>query len=353
MMKWLRNERTIHILIPVISAILGLLAGAIIMVLGGYDAVKGYDSLFNGMLGSPKAIGETIRAMTPLALAGIAVAFAYKTGLFNIGVEGQLLVGWLAAVWVGYAFELQSVIHIPLAILAAGVAGALWAFISGFLKARFHVHEVIVSIMMNYIALYTTSSIIREFLYAGNEKSYNIHESASLASSFLAEATNNSRLHYGIIVAFLAALVMWFLLNKTSKGFELRAVGFNQQASKYAGMNVSRNIILSMSVSGAFAGLAGAMEGLGTFQYMNTFTSFTGTGFDGIAVALLGANSAIGILLASFLFGGLQTAAPQMNFMAGVPSELIEIVIALIIFFVASSYLIRWIIGRLSKGGAQ
>ncbi|WP_110112772.1 ABC transporter permease [Bacillus sp. CGMCC 1.16541] len=351
MSKWLKSERAINIIIPVFAAVLGLLVGAIIMLLGGYDPVYGYEALFNGMLGSPKAIGETIRAMTPLILAGIAVAFAFKTGLFNIGVEGQLLVGWLSAVWVGYAFELPTVIHIPLAVLVAGFAGAIWGFIPGLLKARFKVHEVIVTIMMNYIALYITSAIIREFLYAGNEKSHNINESASLTSPMLAALTNNSRLHYGIIIALIAAIVMWFLLNKTTKGFELKAVGFNQHASHYAGMSVERNIILSMAISGAFAGVAGAMEGLGTFGYMNTLSAFTGTGFDGIAVALLGANSAIGIVLAAFLFGGLKTAAPQMNFMADVPSELIEIVIALIILFVASSYIIRWFMMRLSKEG--
>ncbi|MBM7701928.1 ABC transporter permease [Metabacillus iocasae] len=351
MNKFLKSDRTINMIIPVFAAILGLVAGAIIMLLGGYDPAYGYEALFNGMIGSPKAIGETIRAMTPLILAGIAVAFAFKTGLFNIGVEGQLLVGWLSAVWVGYAFELPTMIHIPLAILAAAVAGGIWGFIPGLLKARFKVHEVIVTIMMNYIALYTTSAIIREFLYAGNEKSHNIHESASLASPMLASLTNNSRLHYGIIFAFIAAIVMWFLLNKTTKGFELKAVGFNQHASHYAGMNVERNIILSMAISGAFAGVAGAMEGLGTFGYMNTLSAFTGTGFDGIAVALLGANSAFGIILAAFLFGGLKTAAPQMNFMADVPSELVEIVIALIILFVASSYIIRWFVMRLSKEG--
>ncbi|MFC3882331.1 ABC transporter permease [Bacillus songklensis] len=351
MNKFLKNERTVNIIIPVLAAILGLAAGAVIMFLGGYDPVVGYSSLLDGMIGSPKSVGEVIRAMTPLILAGIAVAFAFKTGLFNIGVEGQLLVGWLASVWVGYAFDLPKAIHLPLAILAAALAGALWGFIPGLLKARLKVHEVIVTIMMNYIALYTTSAIIKNFLYAGNEKSYNIKESASLASPFLASITDNSRLHYGIIIALLAALVMWFLLNKTAKGYELRAVGYNQHASRYAGMNVARDVVLSMAISGAFAGLAGAMEGLGTFQNMNSLSAFTGTGFDGIAVALLGGNNAVGIVLAAALFGGLKTAAPEMNFMADVPSELIDIVIALIIFFVASSYMIRWFFNRLSKEG--
>jgi simple sugar transport system permease protein len=351
MSKFLQNERIVNIVIPVLAAVLGLVAGAIIMLLGGYDPVAGYGSLLDGMIGSPKAIGEVIRAMSPLILAGIAVGFAFKTGLFNIGVEGQLLVGWLASVWVGYALDLPAVIHLPLSLLAAAAAGAVWGMIPGLLKAHLKVHEVIVTIMMNYIALYTTSAIIKNFLYAGNEKSYNIKESASLVSPFLASITDNSRLHYGIIVALLAAFVMWFLLSKTSKGYELRAVGLNQQASRYAGMNVPNNIVLSMAISGAFAGLAGAMEGLGTFQNMNSLSAFTGTGFDGIAVALLGGNSAVGIVLAAALFGGLKTAAPEMNFMADVPSELIDIVIALIIFFVASSYVIRWFFNRLGKEG--
>ncbi|KOO46555.1 ABC transporter permease [Priestia koreensis] len=350
-MKILRNERFINILIPIVAAILGLLVGGIIMLIGGYDPVFGYQSLFDGMVGDPKALGETVRAMTPLILAGIAVAFAFKTGLFNIGVEGQLLVGWFAAVFVGYKFDLPAVIHIPLSLLAAAAAGALWGFVPGFLKARFRVNEVIVTIMMNYIALYTTSFLIKTYIYGGNEKSYNIKESASLASPFFASITDNSRMHYGIFVALLAAIVMWFLLSKTSKGYELKAVGYNQHASQYAGMSVKGNIILSMVISGAFAGLAGSMEGLGTFQYMNSLSSFTGTGFDGIAVALLGANSAIGIVLASFLFGGLKTAAPEMNFMANVPSELVGIIIALIIFFVASSYVVRWFLTRLGKEG--
>jgi general nucleoside transport system permease protein len=351
MQKLLKNERFLNISIPVLAALLGLLAGAIIMILSDYDPIVGYRALLDGIIGRPKAIGETVRAMTPLILAGISVAFAFRTGLFNIGVEGQLLVGWLASVWVGYALDLPKIIHLPLALLAAALAGAIWGLIPGFLKAKFKVHEVIVTIMMNYIALYSTADIIKRYLYAGNEQSYKIKESASLASPFLSSLTENSRLHYGIFVALIAAFIMWFILEKTSKGYELRAVGINQHASMYAGMNVSRNIILSMGISGAFAGIAGAMEGLGTFQNMTVFSTFTGTGFDGIAVALLGANHAIGIILAAFLFGGLKTAAPQMNFEANVPSELVEIVIALIIFFVASSYIIRWMAARLSKEG--
>lgn len=345
------ENRLTNILVPVFAVILGIIAGAIVMIVSGYDPIAGYSALLYGAFGDRYYIGETIRQVTPYILAGLAVAFAFRTGLFNIGVEGQLIVGWLAAVWVGVAFELPKVIHLPLAIVAAAFAGALWGFIPGFLKARFRVHEVIVTIMMNYIALYVSNAIIRSVLSDQGFKSEKIHPTASLRSEFLQSLTDYSTLHYGIIISLIAAVVMWFLLEKTTTGYELRAVGFNQHASHYAGMNVNRNIILSMVISGAFAGIAGAMEGLGTFENVSVKAGFTGVGFDGIAVALLGGNNAFGIILAAILFGALKVGALEMPSAADVPTELVDIVIALIIFFVASSYLIRLVLTRLKKEG--
>ncbi|WLR52397.1 ABC transporter permease [Bacillus tianshenii] len=352
MQRLLSNPRFVNILVPILSVLLGLLVGGIIMLVSQYNPLVGYGALLNGIVGDSYVMGETIRAMTPLILAGLSVAFAFRTGLFNIGVEGQMLVGWLASVWVGIALEgLPKLVHVPLALLAAAVAGALWGFIPGILKAKFRVHEVIVTIMMNYIALYVTNSMIRNYLLVPGERTETIQPSASLASEFLQTLTDFSRVHYGIIVALLAAVVMWFLLEKTSKGYELRSVGFNQHASQYAGMNVQRNIILSMLIAGGFAGVAGSMEGLGTYQYMTINGGFTGVGFDGIAVALLGANTALGVIFGAALFGGLKIGALTMQSSAGVPTELVEIVIALIIFFVASGYMIRVALNRFKKEG--
>jgi general nucleoside transport system permease protein len=347
----MNSGRLTNFLIPLLAVLLGVIVGSIVMLVSGYDPIAGYSALLYGAFGDSYYIGETIRQMTPYILAGLAVAFAFRTGLFNIGVEGQLIVGWLAAVWVGVAFELPKFIHLPLAILAAALAGALWALIPGFLKARFKVHEVIVTIMMNYIALHVTNAIIRSVLSDKGYKSEEIHESASLRSEFLQSITDYSTLHYGIIIALIAAIIMWFLLEKTTKGYELRAVGFNQHASHYAGMNVSNNIVLAMVISGAFAGVAGAMEGLGTFANISVKAGFTGVGFDGIAVALLGGNNAFGVILSALLFGALKVGALEMPSSAGVPTELVDIVIALIIFFVASSYLIRLLLTRVKKEG--
>jgi simple sugar transport system permease protein len=348
----LKKINWMTLLIPVISVILGLLCGAVIMLIIGYNPVLAYQSIAESIFLQPYYGGETIRAMIPLVLAGISVAFAFRTGLFNIGVEGQLLVGWLASVACAICFgHLPKVILLPMSIIAGGAAGALWGYIPGLLKARFKVHEVISTIMMNYIALYTTAYIIKNFLYTEGERTPTIPAAASLASPFLANLTQGSRLHWGFIVAIIAVFAMWFILWKTTKGYELRSVGFSPDASKYAGMNVSRNIILSLTLSGIFAGLGGAMEGLGTYQYMTINSAFTGIGFNGIAVALLGLNTPIGVVLSGALFAGLQTGGLTMQSTAGVPVELIQIIIALIIFFVGSSYVIKWALGRLSRKG--
>lgn len=315
----------------------------------GYNPIEGYKALWVGAFGDVYYIGETVRQVIPYILTGLAVAFAFRTGLFNIGAEGQVIVGWLAAVWVGISFDAPMFIHLPLAILAAAMAGALWGFIPGILKARLGVHEVIVTIMLNYTALHSTNAIVRHVLTDNQDRTDKVAETASLSSEWIANLTFHSRAHYGFIIAILAVIIMWFIIERTTLGYEMKAVGFNQNASKYAGMNVSRNIILSMMIAGAFAGLAGAMEGLGTFQYKSVQSGFTNLGFDGIAVALLGANRAVGVVLAAILFGVLKVGALNMPIDAGVPTELVDIIIALIIFFVASSYIIRWALLRFKK----
>ncbi|WP_075617579.1 ABC transporter permease [Paenisporosarcina indica] len=342
------SNRIINLLVPVVSVILGLLVGAVVMLVSGYDPIEGYAALWDGIFGDAYTIGETIRQITPYILAGLAVAFAFRTGLFNIGVEGQLIVGWFAAAYVGIAVDLPKIIHLPLAILAAAAAGALWGFIPGLLKARFKVHEVIVTIMMNYVALHTVNALIRT-VSDGGDNTGKIHPSASLRSDFLENMTDFSRLHYGIIIALAMVLVMWLILEKTTKGFELKSVGLNHHASEYAGMNVNKNIILAMSISGAFAGLGGAMEALGTFEFISVKGGFTGIGFDGIAVALLGANTPLGVIFGAVLFGSLKYGATNMPNAAQIPEEIVSIIIAIIIFFVASGYVIRLFIERLSK----
>jgi general nucleoside transport system permease protein len=345
------DNKILNILVSVISVLLGLIAGSIIMIAFGYNPISGFQALWNGAFEDPYYTGETIRRIAPLILSGLAVAFAFKSGLFNIGVEGQVIVGWLAAVWVGIAFDLPAIIHVPLAILAAALAGAFWGFIPGILKAKLEVHEVIVTIMLNYTAMHIANAMIRTVLTDGDDKTEKIAESASLKAEWLTDIMGNSEIHLGFVVAALAAFIMWYLIERTSLGYELKSVGYNKHASKYAGMKVDRKIILSLVISGAFAGVAGSMEGLGTFENMSVMASFTNIGFDGIAVALLGGNTGLGVVLAASLFGTLKQGALNMPLEADIPTELVDIVIALIIFFVAASYFIRWFIYRFKKEG--
>ncbi|MDF2925622.1 MAG: branched-chain amino acid transporter permease [Paenibacillaceae bacterium] len=344
MNKWMKVFMKDSALVPLVAILLGLLAGAVIMLIGGFNPLKSYAALVEKVFGSSYDIGETMREITPLLLCGLSVAFAYRTGLFNIGAEGQLVMGMLGAVWVGVGVDLPAFIHAPLAIIAGMLTGGMWGAIVGWLKAARGINEVITSIMMNWIALYLANYLIGRFLLAeGTQRSGMINAGASITSSWLSGMFGGSRLHWGVLLAVLAVPVFYILLWKTKQGYELRAVGHNPHAAQYAGMNVKANIVKAMFVGGMFAGLAGVIEVLGVFGYMTRAAASTGHGFDGIAVALLGGNHPVGILFSSILFGFLTYGSAGMSFEADVPPEIIRVIIGLVIFFVAASGLVKWL----------
>jgi ABC-type uncharacterized transport system permease subunit len=333
-------------IIPIISIIFGLLLGAVIMLLGGYDPILAYQSLFNKVFGDLYNFGEALREITPLVLTGLSVAFAFRTGLFNIGAAGQFVMGSTGATIVGVTLDLPWFIHAPLAILTGALLGGLWGAIAGYLKAKRGINEVITTIMLNWISLHLANYIISTYLYDPNNKqrSKYVAESTSIKLNWLSEVFDNARLHMGILFAVVAAFIFYLLLWKTKQGFELRAVGHNPYAAEYAGMNVNRNIVLSMFISGIFAGLAGVTDVLGVYGYQTVSAGFAPYGFDGIAVALLGGNTPLGVVLGASLFGALNYGGAGMKFGADVPPEIIRVVIASVIFFVASHGIIRWIL---------
>ncbi|WP_126426512.1 ABC transporter permease [Brevibacillus marinus] len=329
-------------LVPLVAILLGLLTGAIAMLAGGFDPLLAYQSLLKKVFGSLYNFGETIRQITPLIFTGLSVAFAFRTGLFNIGVEGQFIMGMAASVLVGVTVDLPVYLHVPLSLFAGALAGGLWGAIAGWLKAVRGVHEVITTIMLNWTGLYFSNYILNAFLVPeGAQQSEPIKESASISIVWLSELFDNARMHWGTLLALLAAVVFYIVLWKTKAGFELRSVGFNPHASEYAGMNVKRNIINAMLIGGAFAGLGGACEVLGVFHYHTIMSAMTGYGFDGIAVALIGGNTASGVVLGAILLGALNHGASGMNFGAGVPVELVRVVIAAVIFFVAAHGIVK------------
>lgn len=327
-----------EILIPLVAVVLALLIGSAFILFVGENPLTAYGILFKESFGSMRNLATTLQRATPLMFTGLAVAFAFRAGLFNIGAEGQLYIGAFAAAWVGFTFtNLPRLVHLPLAIVAGMIGGALWAAIPGFLKAKLGVHEVINTIMLNFIALFLTDWLATGPFHGGSwvPETARIAPTAALTRLYLP-----TRLSSGIYIALLAALVAYLILWKSKRGYELRAVGLNPEAAEYGGINVARNTIIAMAISGAFAGLAGTEQILGLHnRFILRFSS--DLGFMGIAVALLGKNHPAGVVLAAILFGALQAGSAAMDRLTAVPRELITIIQALIIFFVAAEFLIR------------
>ncbi len=345
--RFLSNEKYSTVLVPVTAILLGFLLGIFIMIITGRDPADIFTSLLRGTSGidvtkigtdkdvfNARYLGEFFVYSMPIILTGLSVAFAFRTGLFNIGAEGQLMAGSFGAIMIGVVLDLPFIIHLPLAIITGAVFGGLWGFVPGFLKARFNVHEVVVTIMMNYAALYGTNYLYKQLPGSNNIRTVDVALSATLKSEFLSDLTNNSRLHWGFIVVIIAVFIFWLIINKTTFGFELKSAGFNKHASQYAGMKVERNIVLSMVIAGAFAGLAGVMLSIGTFDYGRVLPAAEGYGFDGIAVALVGGTTAIGSVFAGLLFGALKAAQPLMQ-ARGIPKDIANIIMASIVMFVA------------------
>lgn len=323
---------------PLVAVALALLIGAGFILFVGENPLTAYRILFVESFGSVKNLATTLQRATPLMFTGLAVAFAYRAGLFNIGAEGQLYIGAFAAAWVGFTFMgLPRLIHLPLAVLAGMLGGAFWGAIPGFLKAKLGIHEVINTIMLNFIALYLTDWLATGPFHGGSW----VPETARIApTAALTRLYPPTRLSSGVFLALAAALVAYLILWKTKQGYELRAVGLNPQAAEYGGINVARNTIIALAISGALAGLAGTEQILGLHnRFIVRFSA--DLGFMGVAVALLGKNHPLGVLLAAILFGALQTGSAAMDRLTSVPRELITIIQALIIFFVAAEYLIR------------
>ncbi len=346
------GQLLIELLVPLLAIFTALVIGAIIIVATGASVVSAYSGLFRGALGTPAAIANTLVEATPYIFAGLAVALGFKCGLFNIGAEGQLAMGAFSAAVVGAAFEnLPMIIHLPLAILAGFAGGAIWGGIAGFLRARTGAHEVITTIMLNYVAIRLTDYLIKgpfKDPAASAPRTRFISPNAQLPYLF----GEDYRLHAGFIIAIVVAFFIWWLLNKTTIGFEIRTVGANPDAAQYAGISITRNFILAMALSGGLAGLAGGATVLGLEH--NLKASFSaGYGFDSIAIALLAQSNPIGIIPAAIFWGALRNGAGLMQLESGISINLINIVQALVIVFVAADQIVRWMYRIKAKRSGQ
>lgn len=349
------------LLIPTLALATALLLGALVMLLFGDDPVKAYQGLFSGAFGSARGWSSTIRKMIPLLLTGLAVAVPLHAGLLNIGASGQFLMGTIAAVAVGINFEgLPMVLHLPLAILAGIAGGVVWGAVPGLLKVTTGAHEVIVTIMLNYVAALFAGWTV----YAGGTQGQTpgpLWDPTARAVSETPDVLESARLpllidppyriHLGFVLALLVALFMWWLIYRTIVGFEIRTVGQNLKAARYAGMRVSWTIVLTMMIAGGLAGLAGGIETLGVnYKFAPEFTG--SVGFDGITVALLGQTHPAGVTIAAFLLGALDAGGAKMQFDSGVSADIIQVIQALVLAFVAAPLLIRTLF-RLRRSAAD
>lgn len=336
------------ILIPFLAILTAVVVGGIIIAVVRGNPFLAYGGLLQGSFGSAKALSETAVWATPYIFGGLAVALAFKGGLFNIGAEGQLAIGATVSALVGYALpqwlgtDLPLIIHLPLAVLAGMAAGALWASIAGFLKAYTGGHEVINTIMMNYIALNTISFLLNGPMKDEDPNNVIARTPLIADSARIPAIFDGLRVHWGFVFALLMAFFIWWLLNKTTLGFEIRTVGANPDAAKYAGMNVKRIIIVTMALSGALAGLAGTIEVTG-LNYRHELGFSVGYGFDAIAIALLGKSHPLGVVLAAILFAAMRNGATRMQFLTQMPIDLISMLQALILLFVAADAIVRYI----------
>lgn len=319
----------IKIFIPVISVLCAFIVGAILIVAIGGNPGEAFTYLFKGAFGNSTNFGNTLIKATPLIFTGLAATFAYRCGVFNLGAEGQFVIGAVTSIWI--STNVKGISGVPLIILSlclGALAGGIWGAIPGILKITRGINEMIVSIMLNYVAV-----LFMGYLYSGPLREGSVPQTEAVSDTLkLGRIFNGTNVHAGFIIAIVLAIIVYYFLFYTSKGFKLRAVGMNDTASMYNGFSVKKYILMSFIVSGAIAGIGGSVELHGVqYRLMSGFGN--GYGFDGVAIALIGQLNPIGTVLVSYLFAVLRTGANTMQVGTGMPTAVIDIIQALIIVF--------------------
>jgi len=334
--------------IPLAASLIAIVIGAFIALGIGFNPLIVYGSLLSGAFGNWYNVGYTLSVATPLILTGLGIAVAFRAGLFNIGAEGQYWMGAASAVWVGYHFaSLAGWLHILVSLLAAMVVGGLWAgVIPGLTKAFVGAHEVITTMMMSYIGIDLARFLIEDGPM--RQKGYTPQSPQTVPSTWLATLIPGTPLTVGLIFALVAVVLTYFILSRTTFGFQIRAVGYNQRASRYAGIRVAWYTILSLGLSGVLAGLAGGVQMLAVEHRLSDGFS-SGYGFTGIVVALLARSNPFGVVLSAVFFAALSTGGQNMQQVSGLPASLTDVLTGLIVFFVAAERLIPMLLDFVRK----
>ncbi|EJZ70112.1 ABC transporter permease [Lachnoanaerobaculum sp. OBRC5-5] len=338
-----------------ISIVIGFVVGAILLSIAKINPLDAYKQLFNGIFGKPKFMVWCLIYAAPIIFTGLSVAFSFKTGVFNIGAEGQFVVGSLTACVLGILIKAPAIIHVPLCFLGAALAGGIWGAIVGVLKIKKGVNEVLSYIMFNWIAFYLSNFVVNLSIIhkdGGGEATKDIAATARiLAPKSIIAATGASAANYGFILAIIFAVIVWFIINRTTLGFKLRAVGFSNTAAQYAGIDTGKSFLTAMAFSGALAGIGGAVQLMGMSGRISQFSGQEGYGFQGITVALIASSNPIACIFAGIFYGAMKYGGGKLS-LVNAPAEVVDIIMGIIILFIAISSLFKNIFLNHGKKGA-
>ena len=341
-----------NVFYTLIAIAAGFIIGAVFLLIAGISPAVAYGKLLNSIFGKPKYLFWTLIYASPLIFTGLSVAFSFRTGVFNIGAEGQFVVGGLTACSLGILLDLPAVIHVPLCIIAAAAAGMIWSLIVGLLKVKRGIHEVLSFIMFNWIAFYLSNYVVNLAVIhkeGGGEASKDVLDSARLLfPEGVRKALVCSAANWGIIMAVAAAVIIWVIIEKTTLGYKLKAVGFNSNGALYAGINADRSVLTALGISGALAGLGGAVQILGMSGRLSQFAGQEGFGFEGITVALIGSSSPIGCIFSGLFYGAMKYGGSKLSIVKA-PSEVVDIIMGCVILFIAISQIFRVLFARFGK----
>lgn len=341
-----------NLLYTLIAIVVGFVIGAIFLSVAGISPAVAYGKLFDSVFGKPKFMIWTLMYASPLILTGLSVAFSFKTGVFNIGAEGQFVVGAFVATTLGIALNLPPVIHALVCLIGAAAAGFVWSMIVAILKVKKGIHEVLSFIMFNWIAFYLSNYIVNlEYIHkeGGGEASKDVAANARILfpESWL-KAMDCTGASWGIVIAVVLAILVWVVLEKTTLGYNLRAVGFNKNAAEFAGIDSNRSVLISLGISGALAGLGGAVQILGMGGRLAQYAAQEGYGFEGISVALIGASNPIGVIFAGIFYGAMKYGGTKLTLVKA-PAEIVNIIMGCVIIVIAIAQVFKVLFKSLAK----
>ena len=339
------------VLYTIISIIAGFMIGAIFLMIAGISPAVAYGKLFSSVFSKPKYLVWTLVYASPLIFTGLSVAFSFKTGVFNIGAEGQFVIGGLVACILGIVLKLPAGIHALVCLVAAAAAGCVWSLIVGILKVKRGIHEVLSFIMFNWIAFYLSNYMVN-LPFIHRAKTEATQDVAATARLLIPEGIRNAlgcgSAHWGFVLAIIAAIIIWIIIEKTTLGYKLKAVGFNSNAAEYAGIDANKSILTALGISGLLSGIGGAVQVLGMSGRLSQFAGQEGFGFEGITVALIGSSNPIGCIFSGLFYGAMKYGGSKLSIVKA-PSEVVDIIMGCVVLLIAIAHVFKHFVLKAAK----